>query len=163
MKDSPIKSSFSSTWGTMNPLKQLVWTAKDTYAECVGCGEYFEQYSLKKICQLCWKMYCSTCGTSPIRFSSQLFPGINQKAGVYELKACQLCKKSIGFVSRKHCFSSKKEIQRSELIQSRHKELQEIRTTIDRLLDEFFSISQPTAPAAEVFFSSNFNFFYKIF
>ena len=161
MKDSPIKSSLSTTFSTINPFKKIVWTAKDTYLECVGCEEYFEQFAVKKLCQLCWKLYCTSCDTTPIRFSSKLFPNISHKAGVYELRACKLCRNSISFASRRHSFFHKKEIQRADLVQSRHKELHDIRANIDRLLDDFFSISQSSDTSNEVpspYFTKNNNF-----
>eukprot|EP01094_Clydonella_sp_ATCC50884_P019775 TRINITY_DN393_c0_g2_i3.p1 TRINITY_DN393_c0_g2~~TRINITY_DN393_c0_g2_i3.p1 ORF type:complete len:2102 (+),score=678.39 TRINITY_DN393_c0_g2_i3:55-6306(+) len=56
----------TSSWSVMNPLKNVVLFAKDTWKQCAACGEYFGRMSLKRFCQLCEKSFCSQCCASSV-------------------------------------------------------------------------------------------------
>lgn len=133
----PISTSFSG----LNVFKNVTWTIKATYSRCGFCDEFFEQFSSKSTCQLCRMEVCKSCGTFKIRFSTRLFPNIKQTEGVFELKVCQLCKESISHRSRRIAFLRKYAIQRGDLINDRHEQLDIHRNTIDSKIEEYSTIA----------------------
>ena len=150
MEKDPLGTSLSEGMSSLNIVKNITWSIKETYSTCGHCDKHFSQFSVRKSCQLCRSVFCKACGTSSICFSTDLFPKMKPMDGTLQLNACIRCRLSLALQSRRQAIQWHRSSQRIEQIQERHSRVQAHRDSIDSLLEDFFSFKTLTPAAVEV-------------